>query len=330
MLKLVVALLFVGVVAAKLSPEQLQFTEFVKKYNKVYDEKEFHFRFSVFQQTLARNAKLNANKQDGAVYGINEFADMSEEEFQNVMLMKTHMTQQLKVDTVIPPTESMPAEFDWRTKGAVTEVKNQGQCGSCWSFSTTGNLEGQWFIKHGNLTSLSEQNLVDCDKVDQACNGGLPSNAYQFLEKEGGIDTEAEYPYISGDGQSEQCKYNAATKAAATVSGWTALPKNEDQLAAWLAKNGPISIAINAGWMQTYSSGIANPWFCNPKELDHAVLLVGYGTENGKPFWIIKNSWGAAWGEQGYCRIIRGKGKCGLNTVATSAKVPDSTTPARK
>jgi cathepsin F len=158
------------------------------------------------------------------------------------------------------------------------------------SFSTTGNVEGQWFLAGNNLTSLSESNLVDCDynppNGNQGCNGGLPSLAYQFIIKQGGIDTEQAYPYAP---VRDTCKFNPSA-VGAKIANWTALPESEDELAAWLWKNGPISIGINAGWMQTYSHGIAKPLFCNPKALDHGVLLVGYGTHKGlfgtEKFWV--------------------------------------------
>jgi cathepsin F len=263
---------------------------------------------------------------------VNQFTDLSEDEFR-----KTYLTGMIPEDYKNAPmldsvrdqiakmdTKNIPTEWDWRAKGAVTAVKNQGQCGSCWSFSATGNIEGQNFLATGNLTSLSEEQLCDCDTVDQGCNGGLPSNAYQYVMKAGGIDTEASYPYTAGGGQTGSCQFDPAN-IGAKVANWTALPTNEDQLAAWLYTNGPISIGINAGWMQTYSHGVANPLFCPASGIDHGVLIVGYGTQKGafgtENFWIIKNSWSASWGEEGFCRIVRGKAKCGLNTMCTSAIV---------
>lgn len=178
-------------------------------------------------------------------------------------------------------------------------------------------MEGQWFLAGHPLTEFSEQQLVDCDTVDQGCNGGLPSNAYEYIIKAGGIETEDNYPYTAADGT---CAFSAS-KVAAKISNWTAVSTDEDQIAAFLVAHGPLSIGINAEWMQLYSHGISDPLFCNPKSLDHGVLLTGYGVESGKNFWTIKNSWGPDWGEKGYYRIIRGKGKCGMNTMVTSASV---------
>jgi C1A family cysteine protease len=208
-------------------------------------------------------------------------------------------------------------EIDWTTKGAVTKVKNQGQCGSCWSFSTTGSLEGAYFNKNGKLDSFSEQQLVSCDTVDAGCNGGLMDNAFKWIEKNGGLCTEGSYPYTSGTGVRGTCK-----KTCSSVSG--SAPKSykdvaESDTAMMSALNiGPVSVAIEAdkSVFQLYKSGVLKSKTCGTR-LDHGVLAVGYGTESGTDYYKVKNSWGASWGASGYILMERGTaagraGMCGI------------------
>ena len=209
-----------------------------------------------------------------------------------------------------------PDAIDWVTKGAVTPVKNQGQCGSCWSFSATGSMEGAYQIATGKLVSLSEEDLVECDQVDQGCGGGLMDNAFKFVMKNG-IAAEAAYPYISGTGIRGLCKDKKEANAVVTVTGFKDVPpKDEDALKTAVAL-GPVSVAIEAdkSAFQLYKSGVLEKKSCGTK-LDHGVLVVGYGTAPGifgkKDYWKVKNSWGATWGEEGYIRLARGKNMCGV------------------
>jgi cathepsin F/cysteine peptidase B len=211
------------------------------------------------------------------------------------------------------------SSIDWREKGAVTAVKNQGQCGSCWAFSSTGSIEAQWFLAGHPLVSVSEQELVSCDKTDSGCDGGLMDNAWTWLvEKEKGeIATEASYPYVSGNGDVPRCELPKTT--GATISGHEDLPTNEDQMATWMLTNGPISIAVDATSWQTYTSGIMTN--CISTQVDHGVLAVGFDDNNEPPYWIIKNSWAADWGEKGYIRVKKGANECLITTVPCSSKV---------
>ncbi|XP_076819578.1 cathepsin L-like [Clavelina lepadiformis] len=301
------------------------FDRFLDSYEREYSKDEsseiYQQRYEIFHKNLKIVRKLNDMEQGTAIYGITKFMDYSEDEY--ARYLAPGFTKKLvdikDADLSDLDVENTPDSFDWREKGAVTPVKNQGQCGSCWAFSTTGNIEGQWFIKKKKLVSLSEQELVDCDSLDQGCGGGLPSNAYKSIEKLGGLEPEKDYPYV---GENEKCDIKRSDLKV-YINSSVALPTNEGKLAAWLAQNGPISIGINANLMQFYWGGISHPWklFCNPKSLDHGVLIVGFGSENGTPYWIIKNSWGANWGEKGYYRIYRGDGSCGVNQMATSSIV---------
>ncbi|XP_062051761.1 cathepsin F [Lepus europaeus] len=297
------------------------FKKFVRTYNRTYESKEeAQWRLSVFASNVVRAQKIQSLDRGTAQYGITKFSDLTEEEFRTIYLNPLLRSEPGKKMQLAKPVEDpAPPQWDWRSKGAVTDVKDQGMCGSCWAFSVTGNVEGQWFLKRGTLLSLSEQELLDCDKLDKACLGGLPSNAYAAIKNLGGLETEEDYTY---QGHMQACNFSAQ-KAKVYINDSVELSQNEQKLAAWLAKRGPISVAINAFGMQFYRRGIAHPLrpLCSPWLIDHAVLLVGYGNRSATPFWAIKNSWGADWGEEGYYYLYRGSGVCGVNTMASSAVV---------
>ncbi|KAM3842879.1 cathepsin L-like [Diretmus argenteus] len=299
-----------------------QFKEFMVNYNKVYSsQEETDRRLHIFHQNLKTAEKIQSMDQGSAEYGVTKFSDLTEEEFRSTYL--NALLSQWTLHQPMKPAprghEPAPASWDWRDHGAVSSVKNQGMCGSCWAFSVTGNIEGQWFLKNGTLMSLSEQELVDCDRLDQACRGGLPSNAYEAIEKLGGLESEVDYTYT---GRKKNCDFNSG-KVAAYINSSVELSKDENEIAAWLAENGPVSVALNAFAMQFYRKGVSHPMkiFCNPWMIDHAVLLVGYGQRNGIPFWAIKNSWGEDYGEQGYYYLYKGSNLCGINKMCSSAVV---------
>ncbi|KAF7238345.1 Cathepsin F [Varanus komodoensis] len=297
------------------------FKDFLNTYKKSYkDETETTRRFGIFAENLEKARIIQELDQGTAEYGVTKFSDLTEEEFRTTYL--NPLLAKLPGRPMKPaalPRDPAPAEWDWRDHGAVTGVKDQGACGSCWAFSVTGNVEGQWFLRKGSLLSLSEQELLDCDALDKACQGGLPSNAYEAIERLGGLETERDYSY---EGFEQKCEFSKE-KVAVYINNSVEISRDENEIAAWLAKNGPISIALNAFAMQFYRRGISHPFFllCNPWMIDHAVLLVGYGTRGHTPFWAIKNSWGEDWGEKGYYYLYRGSHACGMNTMCSSAMV---------
>jgi len=297
------------------SDYQSFFTSFVKKFNKKYTHDEFFPRYTIFK---ANYNKIRAHNMKKSTYSmaINEFADMTFEEFHS------KMTGYKRVDNTYLRSKNGPkphrtvkkaaASVDWRAKGAVTAVKNQQQCGSCWSFSTTGSVEGAHAIKTGNLVSLSEQQLIDCSTAqgNQGCNGGLMDQAFQYIITNGGITTEASYPYTASQGT---CNTNVTV--AATISSFVDVTPGSEADLLTAVNIGPVSIAIEAdqSCFQFYSGGILSDPSCGT-QLDHGVLVVGYGTDaaTNTPYWIVKNSWGASWGESGYIRLIRGTNECGV------------------
>jgi len=300
------------------------FQSFKAKYNKVYENlDEESQRYIQFRDNMRRAQFIQDHDLGDATYGATMFADMTPDEFKAYVSKTWNKDRDSRLKVAEIPKVTPPASFDWRDHGAITPVKNQGSCGSCWAFSVTGNIEGQWAIKKGSLVSLSEQELVDCDKLDEGCNGGLPSNAYEEIQRLGGLENEDDYPYKGDD---EKCVFTQ-DKIKVYINGSLNISSNEADMAAWLSQNGPMSIGINAMAMQFYFGGISHPWkiFC-PDSLDHGVLIVGYGVKKGAiygetPYWIVKNSWGAGWGEKGYYLVYRGDGTCGLNEMVSSAIV---------
>ena len=249
--------------------------------------------------------------------------------------------------------DSMPTDFDWRALGAVTAVKNQKYCGSCWTFSTAADLEGTRYLATGTLESLSEQQLVACDTLNYGCDGGYPFAAMQYIESFGGLVSDESYPYrgiCAWDACGQDIYYGTPTcdtdtlndelrnGSVAHIGGWQVVAMGadyEDLMAITLLKNGPISIAFNANGMDYYvhgvmgcssesyceAGGIDEHSPCDPTYLDHAVLIVGYGTQDDVDYWVIKNSWGTEWGEEGYYRIVKGENHCGVANFAVHSVV---------
>jgi len=320
-------LLFALVVGRDTPAEtERKFREFLTANNKSYATPEERVaRLAVFAVNLEYIEHFQQVEEGDASYShLSPFADISPEEFSlrhgfRASDWVAPSAEELDSEAMLS-VASLPDDFDWRAKGAVNPVKNQEQCGSCWAFATVANIEGAGFVSTGKLVSLSEQELVDCDKAtgDQGCGGGLPSNAFKdMIQNNIGLELEKAYPYEARNGKCQA----SGSQEVSFIGAWKAISTDEDQIAAALMQYGPLAIGINAGPMQFYSGGISKPWkaLCNPKKLDHGVAIVGFGVQEGTKYWTIRNSWGASWGEQGYYRIVRGTGACGLNTMVSTA-----------
>ncbi|KAK7605219.1 hypothetical protein V9T40_007077 [Parthenolecanium corni] len=299
-------------------------------YSKKYDNNvEDGFRMKIYMDNKHKIYEHNKLYEQGLVsfkMEMNHFGDLLHHEFIRMMngyrrdLNLSRVSGENKGSFfMVPHNVTVPDVVDWRQSGAVTPVKNQGQCGSCWAFSTTGSLEGQHFRKTGKLVSLSEQNLVDCSKKfgNNGCAGGLMDNAFSYIKANDGIDTEISYPYEAKD---DKCRYNPAASGA-TDTGFIDIPEaDEEKLKIAVATVGPVSVAIDASHesFQFYSSGVYHEKRCSTVQLDHGVLVVGYGTENGKDYWLVKNSWGLTWGEAGYIKMARNmSNNCGIASDAS-------------
>jgi len=291
-----------------------EFADFIKMYNKTYETaNEAVMRFGVFIQNMDMIDNLNKQGNEWTL-GPNEFTDMTWDEFSGSHLGLLQGRKHINGPAVnLAGKFTVPDSVDWSTQGAVTGIKNQGSCGSCWSFSATGSTEGAVEIKTGQLTSLSEQQLVDCSTAEgnQGCNGGLMDYAFEYMIKNKGMCSEAAYPYKGVDGTCQK-----SCQIVSTISSYQDVTaNNEDALQAAVAQQ-PVSVAIEADKLgfQFYKTGVFSG-ICGTT-LDHGVLAVGYGAQNGKNYWKVKNSWGASWGMNGYILLKRTggqtKGQCGI------------------
>jgi len=295
------------------------FADFVRTYNKVYPANELASRHAIFTENLRVIDETNAQNLSYTL-GVNEFSDLSWDEFKAMLMAPQHCSATVGSYRVRGVENADPA-VDWRTKGVVSPVKNQGGCGSCWAFGTTGAVESAWAISTGQLLSLAEQQLVDCAGPfgNMGCNGGLPSQAFEYIKAAGGIEKSSDYPYTGRDGR---CHVDT-TKFAAKVTGEVNITEGaENDLFDAITNVGPVAIAFQVtSDFQSYRSGVYDSTRCRqgPMDVNHAVLTVGYGTDaaSSKPYWIVKNSWGTSFGMQGYFYMVRNKNMCGIATCAS-------------
>jgi C1A family cysteine protease len=290
---------------------QQTFVQHMSTYGISYGtEEEFNFRMSLFAKKDAEINEINATEENFTV-GHNFMSTWTDAEYKKILGYAGQHQEGEANEKYLEPVNA--TSKDWRADGAVNAIKNQAQCGSCWAFSATCAAEGAHFIKTGELLSLSEQELVSCSKIDMGCNGGLQSRAFFYLEHHQ-QELEAAYPYTSGTGVNGKCLFDKA-KGKVGIKTYTNVPANSvEQLKAAIDKQ-PVAVTIEADKtvFQQYTSGVMDSKACGTS-LDHAVAAVGYGTEGGQDYYIVRNSWGASWGDAGYIKIaaVEGKGICGI------------------
>ncbi|XP_059281803.1 senescence-specific cysteine protease SAG39-like [Lycium ferocissimum] len=324
------ALLVLSMCASHATSRDLYEASMVQKHEqwmghigRVYkDDTEKAKRFKIFKDNVEYIEFVNKAGTRPYKLGINEFADLTNEEFiagRNGYKISSHKKWP-KITSFKYENVTAPATMDWRTKGAVTGIKDQGQCGCCWAFSAVAATEGINKIRTGKLISLSEQELVDCDtSSDMGCEGGLMDDAFKFIIKNHGLTTESNYPY---EGTDSTCKTSKESNHAAKITGYEDIPANSESALLKAVANQPTSVAIDASGsdFQFYSNGVFTGE-CGT-ELDHGVTAIGYGeTSDGSKYWLVKNSWGTSWGENGYIRMKRDvdaeEGLCGIAMQAS-------------
>jgi len=303
-----------------------EFTNFQQRFRKSYSTLEdLERRFAIFRTNFIDILKHNSDIKQNFTMGVNQFTDLTSEEFKEQYTSR-YALGSYGCKSFSSSASDAPVSIDWRNKNAVTSVKDQGQCGSCWTFSSTGAIEGAWAIAKGQLIDLSEQELVDCATGlaygSHGCNGGQMDGAFKFVIENGQCANSA-YQYTSGttqkSGTCQKCSAVAHISSCSDVK-----PNDQISLKGAVAQQ-PVSIAIEADtrYFQSYSSGILDSVSCGTN-LDHGVLIVGYGTENGIDYWLVKNSWGTSWGENGYVKIARSSSKndAGICGIAMSPSFP--------
>jgi C1A family cysteine protease len=308
--------------------------DFMRNHNKTYSSKEeLSERYRIFKTNLKK--MKNKKKNAGHDMGVTRFMDMTPQEFNKIYLnldikLTDLVAAQKTKDSWFEShgkrlLQTAPATWDWRAKGGVSPVKDQGYCGSCYAFAAVATIESQYLIKYGTVKTFSEQQLIECTTTTSGCNGGIVANVYKYLmyTSPNGAESDKDYPYTSYYGSLGTCSASQFVPQVKLSSYYYAGTTNEDSIAAWLASYGPLASALNASLLQYYTGGILlSSNTCDPNNVNHAVTLVGYGVSaKGTQYWIVKNSWGASWGLNGYFYLQKGTGLCGINLYVLAPKI---------
>jgi len=320
LLALAVVSIFVLCVSG-LSEEERAFKDFLNKFQKSYTGQQYFERFQIFKRNLKIAAEIQARDKH-ATWGVTQFMDLSPEEFRQIYLIQ-NFTRTAKdpsrqwTPSFKPNPLGYPSSYDWGSKGVVTGVYNQGQCGSCWAFSTTENIESMWAIAGHGLENLSMQQIVDCDSADDGCNGGNPPTAYQYVMSAGGLEAYSSYPYI---GIQSACRFNGQVAASIANWQWVTEDDNENAMQAFVYSTGPPSICVDATIWQYYNGGVITTASGCGTSLDHCVQLTGWSQMSGMTVWNVRNSWGTTWGPYGgYLYIEAGYDVCGIGQECSSS-----------
>jgi len=314
-MKITIVLLFALLALASAVNFRSEWDNYKSKYGKVYaTANEEGNRFQIFKENFKRSQKMTA-RDTHATFGVTKFSDLTPAEFKAIYLMNVTRPAVAAPLAKVPRNPKLPATFDWSSKGALTPVKDQGQCGSCWDFSATETIESVCFLAGYPLTQLSEQQILDCDSSDYGCNGGWPYNAYQYVIGAGGIETEADYPYTAQDGT---CNFNSAD-IECTVASWKYVTQSQDENAMqnFCYSNSPLSVCVDAEIWQTYTGGVITPSSGCGNSIDHCVQITGWTQMGGVNAWTVRNSWGADWGMSGFIYVQIGSDICSIAEVVT-------------
>jgi len=296
------------------TPEADAFQKFVTAYNKQYATEEIFTKYAVFKANLERIQAHNLKNLSWNM-AVNEYADLTGEEFRAIHMGKVMGSPAPLSDGIVSEsltTEADPS-LDWRDKGAVSPVRDQGQCGACWAFTVVGAIESACYIATHNLTQLSVQMVIDCTTTigNMGCNGGFMDRTFAWAAKNP-LCAETAYPY---SGQSGTCKHTCPPIKWCKVTGFTTIKQGDEAAVMTALNKQPVAVAVDASDWQFYSEGVYSGK-CSKSQLDHTALLIGYGTDSGKQYWTIQNTWSASWGEKGYIRLVRNVDECGIAEMA--------------